>query len=305
MTLIEQLNTLHPVRKTRRQKADFRRWVLNWAEERGVSAREEKGGLGTNILLGDGEKAEVLITAHYDTPPVLPIPNVVTPLNVPMFLLYQVGVVLGMFALIAAVGALLGLLTKNGEIAAAAARLCCLGVFALMMFGPANPHNANDNTSGVAAVLATLEKLEPAQREKVAFVLFDNEEKGMLGSAAFARKHPALRKNALTLNLDCVGDGEHILLLGHKRARERAEWPLLEAAMEAQTGRELVIAPMEKGVYPSDQANFHLGAAFCACKKKRFVGYYCDKIHTKHDTICEQANLDYLSNGLADFVRDL
>ena len=55
-----------------------------------------------------------------------------------------------------------------------------------MLDGKANRHTANDNTSGVAAVMELMARLPEEQRSKAAFILFDNEEKGMLGySAAF------------------------------------------------------------------------------------------------------------------------
>lgn len=36
----------------------------------------------------------------------------------------------------------------------------------LMMFGAANKHNVNDNTSGIAALLETMQRLSPEARER-------------------------------------------------------------------------------------------------------------------------------------------
>ena len=41
------------------------------------------------------------------------------------------------------------------------------------------------------------------------------------------------------------------------------------------------------------------------CNKKPVIGYYCDKIHTGKDTVCEQVNLDFIAGGLSDFVARL
>ena len=105
--------------------------------------------------------------------------------------------------------------------------------------------------------------------------------------------------------MDCVGDGENLLFFANKRTRELPCFPALESAMAEQRGRNFVMNQMEKCVYPSDQASFRHGIAVCACNRAKVIGYYCDKIHTKKDTICEQANLDFLAAGLADFTSRL
>lgn len=179
------------------------------------------------------------------------------------------------------------------------------GLLALTMFGPANKHCVNDNTSGVAAVLELMQRLPEAQREKTAFILFDNEELGLLGSSSYAGKHRKVKAEKLLINMDCVGDGEHILFFANKKTRELPAYPLLVEAMSSQTGRHLVMNRMEKCIYPSDQHAFRYGVAVCACNKGKHLGYYCDKIHTKHDTICHQENLDFLAQGLTAFVERL
>ncbi len=305
MTITELLNAEHPVRKSWAQKSEFCAWFIAWAKEQGYDAREESKGFNTNVVVGDPETAKVLVTAHYDTPPVMPVPNFITPCNVPMFLLYQVGMVALIFLAVAGVAALTGYLSKDAAAARFSARVGAWVIFGLLMFGPANRHNVNDNSSGVAAVMETMTRLPEDARGKVCFVLFDNEEKGMLGSARFASLHKRVKKETLVVNLDCVGDGENVLLLGNKRTRALPQWPLLTAAMYAQTGRTLVLQDMEKAIYPSDQANFKLGAAMCACKKARVIGYYCDKIHTRHDKTCEQANMDFIAGGLTQFIERL
>lgn len=49
--------------------------------------------------------------------------------------------------------------------------------------------------------------------DKAAFVLFDHEEIGMVGSYSFAKKHKEILKDKLIVNLDCVSDGDHILVM--------------------------------------------------------------------------------------------
>ena len=314
MSIIETLLQQHPVRKSKAQKAAFRDWFTGWAKEQGYTAQVESGwnlAKCHNIVVGDPENAEVTYTAHYDTQPVMVLPNFITPCNIPVWLLYQLVLTVVIIAPAMLLGALAGWLV--GLISVEAGILAggftstggMIAVMALMLLGPANKHCANDNTSGVAAVMELMQRLPQEQRGKAAFILFDNEELGLLGSSAYASKHKAVKKDKLIINMDCVGDGENLLFFANKRTRELPCFPALESAMAEQRGRNFVMNQMEKCVYPSDQASFRHGIAVCACNRAKVIGYYCDKIHTKKDTICEQANLDFLAAGLADFTSRL
>ena len=316
MSIIEALVERFPIRKSGKQKEAFRDWFITWAQEQGYTAQTTTArGLfrSTNVVIGDPENAQVVFTAHYDTPAVMPLPNFITPCNVLVYILYQLLLVPILLLPPAALAALVGFvlprlgmeLEAAGGIAGLVGFISVYVVLGLMMFGPANRNNVNDNTSGVAAVMELMQRLPAEQRDKAAFILFDNEEKGLLGSSAYASDHKTVKKEKLLINMDCVGDGENILFFANKKTRKLPCFPALEAAMQAQEGRKYVMNRMENCVYPSDQANYKLGVAVCACNKMKIVGYYCDKIHTKKDTVCEQANLDFLAGGLASFVEKL
>ena len=300
-TLIEQF----PIRKSKAQKEAFRTWVLEECEKLGYDAQVEKKGSSNNVVIGDPEKAEAIFTAHYDTPPEMLWPNFITPCNFLVYLIYQVGIVLAMLVLCAALGFGLAWLTGVEVLGVLAAYVVYMGVFLLMMFGPANKNNANDNTSGTAAVLEAMARIPAENRGKVAFILFDNEEKGMLGSSAYASMHKQVKKTAFLVNMDCVGLGENILVFAPKKARKHAHYEKLQAAMNAQSGRNLAWFKMEGRFYPSDQMQYKCGIAVCACKKARVIGYYCDKIHTKRDTVADGGNIAFIADGLADFAAKL
>lgn len=302
MLVIDRILKEHPVRKSRAQKEAFRSWVLEQAQAMGYSARVEQNGKHANLVVGDPEQSSVLFTAHYDTPARMVVPNLIFPANIPMFVCVQLGMVLGLLAISVAMGIAAGLLFHQARLGYFVGLAVYWIILLLMMLGPANPSNANDNSSGVAAVLELMERLPQEQRERAAFILFDNEERGLLGSSQYAKAHPEIRKGKLLINMDCVGDGEHVLLLANKATRAHALFPALVQAMTEQTGRKFVLREMEKSIYPSDQRNFALGIGVCACQKSRRLGYYCDKLHTIRDTVCSQENLAYLADGLASFV---
>ena len=307
MTICEQITERFPIRKTAAQKKAFRQWVMGECAQMGYTARIEENDKGRqqNIIVGDPEHAEVTFTAHYDTPSTILLPDLHIPRNFPVYLLWQIGMIGGMLALAFLVGLALGLLTRDGDLLI----LGFFGAFVAMMWlqlnGVANKHNVNDNTSGVAAVLETMAKVPAEHRAKTAFILFDNEEKGCRGSGAYAKAHPAVKESGFLVNLDCVGDGEHILFIAKEKNRGMPQYAALTEALQAQNGRMLHIFPMEGSMLNSDQKNFKASSAVCACNEDKRLGFVCDRIHTSEDTVCDQANLDFLADAFAAFIARL
>lgn len=305
MRIISTLVEKFPIRRSKEQKAAFRDWAVKTAGEMGYQARVEIHGEHHNVVIGDPEKAQAIFTAHYDTPAGFFLPNFMTPRNRVFFWLYQIGLILTLVGLGAVLGVPVWLLTGNGRAGFLAGYAVYMGVLFMMLMGHANKSNVNDNTSGIAAILETMSRIAPENRDKAAFILFDNEEKGCKGSKAYAKEHPDVKAGGFIVNLDCVGDGEHVLMLNGPKAREAAQYAALTEAMSAQDGRKLHIFPLEKSVYNSDQKNFKVSSAVCACHQTKLLGFYCDKIHTRRDTVCEQVNLDFVAEGLSGFVAKL
>ena len=163
-----------------------------------------------------------------------------------------------------------------------------------IMFGPANKHTANDNTSGVTALLDLMIAMPEELRAYAAFVFFDCEETGLVGSSAFAKKHKEAHLKPL-VNFDCVSDGNHILFAMRKDAVTYASM-LKEAFPENESCKVEILS---KGVfYPSDQAKFKKGIGVAALKKSKHGGIlYMDRIHTKRDTVYREENIDFLTKG--------
>ncbi len=295
-TVFEQFE----VRKTKKQKIAFQKFVQSVAEQNGYSCHVEKAMLGSkNIVVGNPATAKVLYTAHYDTCPVLPVPNFITPLHIGIYLLYQLALVLGIFAIMFGgsflLGFLLGLLNANWLITLSIVELFYFGFLALFLCGPANKHTANDNTSGVNTLLDLMSSIPQEEKGTVAFIFFDNEEKGMFGSLSYRSNHKKETQEKLLLNFDCVSDGNNILFAVNKEAEHFV--PLLEEAFPANDHYSVKV--LSKGVfYPSDQKNFPCGVGVASLKKsKRFSVEYMDRIHTKRDIIYKEENIAYLVNG--------
>ena len=296
----------YQVRKTAEQKQAFIGWVLDYAKARGIEARAEEGGAwirSTNIVFGDVDHAHTVITAHYDTCARMLLPNFSTPGCLPLFLLEQTVltglIVLGGWLCGRGAGWLLdGLLPPWITILLSAAAGAAGAALALvvMLAGPANPHTANDNTSGVLAVLLAMQRLK--EKRGIAFVLFDNEEKGLFGAQAFIRAHPQAARRFL-LNLDCVGDGNTVLYTGTKLSMKTPQAKRFYAALEkaaAERGMQAEQGEFPKWIYPSDQMLFPRGTAVAALRGKKIL--YLDRIHTARDTKLEEKNIECLLEAM-------
>ena len=296
------------VRKSRKQKAAFRAWLCGELEAAGYEPKVEQSFAARNVVAGDPEGAKALFAAHYDTQAVLPVPNFITPRNLLFYVLYQLLIVIPLFI---TVGVAAGLIFAFAPEAVAwwlgpLASIAICGFFMRWVIdGPANRHTANDNTSGVLTLMETALALPPDQRGRVCFVFFDNEEKGMLGSAAFAKKHKEVKKNTPVINFDCVGDGDSIQFFPRRRVKkDAAMMERLEASFLPAQGKDVQVV-RGFGFYPSDNASFKKGAGVCALKHKPVVGYYMDRIHTSKDTVLDEGNLNLLRDGALRYIAGL
>lgn len=270
----------YEIRKTKKQKTAFIDYVKTVATEKGYPCTIEKGSFGArNIVVGSPEKAKVIYTAHYDTCPVLPFPNFITPKNFLIYLLYQIAIMLLVFIPAILFSTLFEYVAPSlsidpdhiSFISLMIYEVILIGFIILLLAGPANKHTANDNTSGVTTLLDLMTAMPEDLRENVSFVFFDLEETGLWGSSSFASKHKETLKNKPLINFDCVSDGEHILFAVRKTAKTYV--PMLEKAFEQDERCKVEI--LSKGVfYPSDQSNFMGGSVLPLSKNRNASAFY-------------------------------
>ena len=297
----------YQVRKNKKQKNAFIEYIEQLAKEWGYSARVEKGMFGArNIVVGDPSKAKVVYTAHYDTCPVLPFPNFITPKCIALYLLYQVGIIFGIFAAVALCIGVLAVLVEalnlGTDFTFWATEIAYIALLFLMLAGPANKHTANDNTSGVTLLIDIMRELPEEERDTVAFVFFDLEEMGLFGSMSFARKHKREMKDKLLLNFDCVSDGENILFALRKKAKNYRT--AIETAFTAKDEFKVDVA--HKGVfYPSDQMQFPCGVGVASLRSTKGGLLYMNRIHTRRDVIYREENIAFLKNGAIELPKHI
>ena len=306
----------YEIRKSNKEKTDFIEYITARLEKSGYVPEtdiriEEKGkGLfkSRNIIVGNPEEAKVLFGGHYDTCAWIPFPNLMAPTNPVIFWSYQIILSLMIIVSAALVGFAAGVLCDNNGVVAYYAFLTALiALMIQLMIGFRNKHTANDNTSGVITLTHILESLPEEHRKKVCVIYFDNEEKGLLGSAFFYKKHKKQIKDKILINFDCVGDGENIVTMADSRCRKDELYPLfVDTLKKNKTDADVnyLCRKMKWMMFPSDQVNFKKGIGVCSLKKSP-IGYYVARIHTFFDTKCRQENVEYLTKAMTEFVTKL
>ena len=254
------------------------------------------------------EKAKIFCTAHYDTQAVLPFPNLIVPNNLFGLILSQLAIIICVLILIFLINIVFiklfvwtGLF--NGFELSIASSISWLIIMIWMLFGKANKHTANDNTSGVVTIIESAIKLPEDFRDEICFVLFDNEELGLLGSAAFAKEYKEYIKNKLIINFDCVSDANDIFFFPTKQIKN--DQSKHEVIIKTFASTNYINVHMNKGFgfYPSDNFNFKYAYGVCSLKKGLF--YYLDRIHTSRDIIFNEENIELLSDGVCKLVNTI
>ena len=296
--------TNYEIRKSKKQKTAFLTAVTAYAQNLRYTVRVEQGKRGVrNIVIGDPQNAMYLVTAHYDTPASIGLPNVITPNNPLTYILIQVFLVGVLLAV--SVGFSIGVyaLSKLETLAFLSWYIVYFGLLFLMLLGPANRHNANDNTSGVVTLLEILTSMPENLRERVCFVLFDMEEAGLVGSASYRKAHKVSTDKQIVLNLDCVGDGDVIQFTPVKNAKkDTALHDKLRTVCGKVGKKELRLRHKGFTAGSSDHKNFPNGVGIMAFRYKKGIGLYCSRIHTWRDTVLEQTNVNILRAAIISLI---
>ncbi len=291
-------------RNTKEEKRKFQEYVLALAKENGKTARVERCDNHENIIIGDEKNAKVIYTAHYDTPKTALFPNLMLPTAKGLHLLYAIAVILPLLAIgflaFFLFFAITGLDTfdiKNRLLGLIVYLAFYFGAFYLFFKCKKNKNNFNDNTSGVLTVLNIAFRVN---KSNVAFILFDDEEKGKLGSKAFAKSNEKIKKNIPVYNFDCVGNGDCFIFISSKQFTFNGLYGDFYDTYSS-IDKSLFYSD-EKAKANSDQTNFDLGVAILACKKSKHGIYYTNKIHTEKDTVISLDNISTLVEKSVKYI---
>ena len=303
--MIQYILDHFPVRKSEKQKEGFRLWLVHRLKAMGYKPELERKSSTVNVVCGDVRRARWLVSTHYDTCASVGLPNPAVPCNPLVYFGYQVLVVAALLALSFLLALGISFPLHMPGLFTPLLVLFYISSFYVLLAGPANRNNSNNNTSGVAALLSLMDRLPRAQRKNVCFVFFDDREKGLIGSGAFRRRHLAeLRDDMVNIDLDCVGDGDTLVLVPSKRCRWNG--PLLDTLRESIRGTGGKVVDLRLGgyfLYPADCKRFRNHVFIGAFRRKPFLGYYISRIHTRRDTRLDRENVRLLAEGLCRLLE--
>lgn len=299
----------HPARFTRKEKERFFDSAKQFLFDNGVSEDEVKvvklnGAMKSeNLVIGD-PSAEYVFTAHYDTPGktgwMLGTSPIFGQTGANIFML------LAIFLLVPLCHIVVDRFVSTESFMSFLAYELCLIIFFVIMFLPMfikNKNNRNDNTSGSLAVLnlAVMAQQDPEFKSKCCFILFDNEEWGLIGSRSHAKW---LKKNKIDaskstyINIDCVGYGD-VLLAAKTPGKNTAFAPITEHLSAAGLNVKKKTSSM---IFMSDHANFKNSVMLSYVKRSLIGPLYIPKIHTGRDKICEMDKVTELCDSLKDYT---
>lgn len=297
-----------PVRLTRKQKDAFLREIEQELQVCGLTTEHIKARhlLHNHNLVTSCEKPQLIFTAHYDTPTIAP------------FWLSGLLNLIGHTRQITAMLVLLGILwaplllqlvlpayipTLNFLFNA----LAILIAFSFIALFIPNPHNREDNTSGVIGLMALADWLKdkPVLQQVVQLAFVDNEEWGLLGSNSLRQVwdqqgHPY--EKAMIINLDCIARGQIPLLAYHKQAHlAKRLLPYLRQVMPQTISLDMKWLPL------SDNFTFkELGAVDVSFVDPSLIpgGYVIRRIHAPSDNDFNPSRTALLINALTSFIND-
>ncbi|MBQ2891625.1 MAG: M28 family peptidase [Bacilli bacterium] len=296
------LNEKYPIRRSKEQKEAFIKYVKEEVSGYNVEI-EILEKEHNNIVIGDVENAKVVFTAHYDTPATSIVPNLMLPKNKVLGLIYAFSYpILLAFASLGIAYLIYWILKLPYFVFAVMYIILYLGSFYLLTRCFPNKNNYNDNTSGVATILTLIEQ---NKNDNIAFILFDNEEKGLLGSKAFQKKHKEIMKDKLVINLDCVGNGDHFIIIYKEKTVENSLFNCLKEHLNSNDLYSVEFINFKKALGNSDHKNFDLGIGVVATKKSKRGIYYTSRIHTNRDIEVSSDNIYFLSEEISKFIENI
>lgn len=244
---------------------------------------------GVRPAAGESEAPTVILGAHFDSVSLLLIQGSFLAAS-----LYAVVFMVGVFEVACLVSPLLAVLIS--------------AVTGFFLYGNASP-GADDNASGVFAVLECARRLKSASNVNVVPVFFNYEEEGLFGSFAFTRRFVGKRGRGIPgvnidpskcfmINFDCVGRGKKIYISGDKG--------LAKMILDTSAARELGVSLTSS--YPSDHLFFGKPwKALSFARADRCWMVNLSWIHSRAD-VPEKVTLNYIREVafiVVEFVRSI
>jgi hypothetical protein len=291
-------------RKSKDEKRNFRSFLSKELLNSGYSTAEHVKFKNINLMSNNIDKCSVIFTAHYDTPAkslsffFYPLIKLCEKFFGGLFLLIP------FFIIFILIMCLLTILKLDFIL-----YILCIDFFLLilnLLHVGKNKNNMNDNTSGVISLLVLANKLKG--NSDVGFIFFDNEEKNLLGSKAFAKDYYSNSlnfKDKLIVNLDCVSGtsfGDKLIIsTSFKNANTQSSIRKIINKIQSNSSFSVKV---KKGLSSSDYKSFYKNSSIgiCLYKKSLIMSYYLPNVHTNKDTILVKENIESLCTILLNSI---
>ncbi len=290
----QQIQSRYPLRRKAQEKENMRAFLMGQSRALGYEAQLINRRRAMNVVVGDVEKAKVVLCASYDTGLREFLPQFICPTRPEIYVLYQALTPILMLLLSFVVSFALTFAINRPTLTLPLFVALLVGMLLYLRFGPSETRTANDNTSGVAALLSVLESLTPRHRGTLAVAFLDKN-----GGKELKKAYPSLR-DKVVINLDCIGCGDEILILPSKYTRWNGE--LLDAITECfeNTGNKTCFLKTDGLVYyPSENRAFRYNVAVCACRKVKGFGRFVRQMSGEID----EENLEIVRKGLVRLIE--
>lgn len=297
-----EINSNFSVRRSEKQKKTFQQYTRLELSKYNIKVENETlNDKHTNIIIGDIDKADVIFTAHYDTPAASVFPNIMFPRNKLLsylYVLFYCFIIVGFAFCFAFL--IKHFISFDDRILIGVYLVIYLLLFYLCTRCFKNKNNYNDNTSGVSVIFEIIQR---CNKPNVAYILFDNEEKGKLGSKAYNKKYKDRLKGKLIINMDCVGNGNNIIMISKPTAQKHPLHSLFDKSFISKDIFKFYSFGMKGSNSNTDFMNFDCSVTFMASKKCKIIGFYTPYIHTSLDVKVNDENIQYLSSSFINFIN--
>lgn len=290
----QQILSRYPVRRKAQEKEHMRHYLTGTCRALGYEAKLINRRRAFNLVVGDVEKAKVVFTARYATALREPLAQFIAPTRPLTYFLYQALTPVAVLLLSFIISFALTFAINRPTLTLPLFVVLLVGALMYLRFGPSETRTANDNTSGVAALLSVMESLTPRHRATAAFVFLDER-----GGKELKKAYPSLHEKVV-VNVECIGCGDELLMLPSKYTRWNGEF--LDALSESFENTEKKTCFLKTDglvYYPSENRAFRYNVALCACKKVAGFGRFVKQ----HIDVIDEENLEVVRKGLVKLIE--
>lgn len=175
-------------------------------------------------------------------------------------------------------------------------------IFILLFRGIPNKNNANRNTSGMLAAIELARSFTKEQRRQVAFVFTDRNEGRHFGSKMLADAFKESNKNPMMILLNCVGNGEK-LVLGATNGNKKTAAEILKKYKGGQKASVTVLTSDMQ--VQSPLGYFKKGISIASGEIDNKGSLVVDQTCSKKDTEMSEEGIDQIVSMLQNYFNTL